>query len=76
MGSSAGIGLELAMRCGKAGYDLLIASDEPEIEQAARDQVQSLQADLATTKGTDRLYAAAKGRCDRRRQRPYECPDQ
>ena len=34
-GASTGIGLELAKRCAKEGYDLLIAADEPEIEQAA-----------------------------------------
>jgi short-subunit dehydrogenase len=67
-GASTGIGLELAKRCAKEGYDLLIAADEPEIEQAAaslRDvgtQVEAVQADLATTEGVDKLYAAAKGR--------------
>src|SRR6201985_2742931 len=67
-GSSTGIGLELAKRCAKEGYDLLIAADEPEIEQAAASlraggtEVQSLQVDLATTEGVDKLHAAAKGR--------------
>src|ERR1044072_2258234 len=66
-GSSTGIGLELAKRCAKEGYDLLIAADEPEIEHAAASlraggtEVQSLQVDLATTEGVDKLYAAAKG---------------
>jgi len=67
-GASTGIGSELAKRCAKEGYDLLIAADEPEIEQAAASlraggtEVQSLQVDLATTEGVDKLYAAAKGR--------------
>jgi len=67
-GASTGIGLELARRCANKGYDLLIAADEPEIEQAAASlraggaEVQSLQVDLATTEGVDKLYAAAKGR--------------
>jgi uncharacterized protein len=67
-GASTGIGFELAKRCAKEGYDLLIAADEPEIEQAAmslRDagaEVEAIQADLATTDGVDRLYAAVKGR--------------
>src|SRR3954471_10672983 len=67
-GASTGIGFELAKRCAKEGYDLLIAADEPEIEKAAaslRDggtDVEALQADLATTEGVDKLYAAAKGR--------------
>jgi uncharacterized protein len=34
-GASTGIGSELAKRCAKEGYDLLIAADEPEIEKAA-----------------------------------------
>ena len=34
-GASTGIGFELAKRCAKEGYDLLIAADEPEIEKAA-----------------------------------------
>jgi short-subunit dehydrogenase len=67
-GASTGIGFELAKRCAKEGYDLLIAADEPEIEKAAtslRDdgtQVEAVQADLATTEGVERLYEAVKGR--------------
>src|ERR1044071_7632816 len=67
-GSSTGIGLELAKRCAREGYDLLIAADEPEIEHAAASlrvggtEVQSLQVDLATAEGVEKLYAAAKGR--------------
>ena len=34
-GASTGIGFELAKRCAKEGYDLLIAADETEIEKAA-----------------------------------------
>src|SRR4051812_45738757 len=34
-GASTGIGFELAKRCAKEGYDLLVAADEPEIEKAA-----------------------------------------
>jgi short-subunit dehydrogenase len=67
-GASTGIGFELAKRCAKEGYDLLIAADEPAIEQAATSlgglgaQVEAIQADLATTEGVDKLYAAVKGR--------------
>ncbi|MGC2811584.1 MAG: SDR family NAD(P)-dependent oxidoreductase [Bradyrhizobium sp.] len=32
-GASTGIGFELAKRCVKEGYDLLIAADEPVIEK-------------------------------------------
>jgi short-subunit dehydrogenase len=67
-GASTGIGFELARRCAKEGYDLLIAADEPEIERAAASlcgggtEVEALQADLATIEGVDKLYAAARGR--------------
>src|SRR3954449_9640372 len=56
------------MQCAKNGFDLLIAADEPEINQAA-DAVRSLgvrveavQADLATLEGVDQLYARIAGR--------------
>jgi uncharacterized protein len=67
-GASTGIGYELARRCAKEGFDLLIAADEPAIELAAASlrnagaQVEAIEADLATTEGVDKLYAAAKGR--------------
>jgi short-subunit dehydrogenase len=67
-GASTGIGFELAKRCAKEGYDLLIAADESEIEQAAVSlrgagvEVVAIQADLSTTEGVDKLYSAAKGR--------------
>ena len=67
-GASTGIGLELARRCAEEGFDLLIAADEPRIEQAASEirasgvSVEAVQADLATQEGVDKLYAAAKGR--------------
>jgi uncharacterized protein len=67
-GASTGIGLELAKRCAKAGYDILIAADESAIEQAATSlrsagaEVEAVQVDLATTEGVEKLYAAAKGR--------------
>ncbi len=67
-GASAGIGFELARECVEHGYDLLIASDEPEIERAATElrakgaQVDAVQADLAGPEGIDRLYAAIRNR--------------
>jgi uncharacterized protein len=67
-GASTGIGFEFAKRCVREGYDLLIAADEPAIEQAASllrgagAQVDAVQADLATTEGVDRLCDAARGR--------------
>lgn len=67
-GASSGIGLELAAICAQEGFDLLLAADRPEL-QAAADRCRSLgadvtavEADLATTDGVDRLWAAAAGR--------------
>lgn len=67
-GASTGIGFELAKRCAKEGYDLLIAADEPAIEQAATllrasgTQVEPVQCDLSTPEGVEKLYDATKGR--------------
>ena len=69
-GASSGIGLELARCCVQNGYDLIIASDTAEIEEAALDlrrqggTVDTVQADLSTTQGVDQLYQAvqSKGR--------------
>jgi uncharacterized protein len=65
-GASSGIGLELAKLAVKHGYDLVIAADEPEIDEAGRTLegmgavVRSVQADLATLEGVDLLYQAAQ----------------
>jgi uncharacterized protein len=67
-GASSGIGFELAKCCAAAGYDLLIAADEPAIGGAAATlrkagcTVEAVEADLATVEGVDALYAAIKGR--------------
>jgi short-subunit dehydrogenase len=67
-GASTGIGLELARCCAKDGFDLLIAADEPQIQEAAASlratgaRVDALEVDLSTTEGVDRLYAAINGR--------------
>jgi len=64
-GASTGIGRELAKCCARAGFDLLIAADEAEIERAAAEirelgaDVQTVQADLSTTAGVDLLINAA-----------------
>lgn len=60
-GASSGIGLELARRAAQEGFNLIIASDEAEIEKVAQDlrnlgsQVDALQVDLATVDGVSRL---------------------
>ena len=67
-GASSGIGYELAKRCAAEGFDLLVAADDPRIEEAARalgqagGSVEAVQVDLATPEGVDRLLAAVKDR--------------
>jgi uncharacterized protein len=64
-GASTGIGLELAKCCAREGFDVLIAADEPQIEPAATEIralgaiVETVQADLSTTEGVDKLYEAS-----------------
>jgi uncharacterized protein len=60
-GASTGIGLELARICAQRGFDLIIAADEPLIENAARELSQTgvncaaVQCDLATAEGVEKL---------------------
>ncbi len=67
-GASTGIGLELAKRCAHEGYDLLIAADEPSIEDVAATlrqggtTIEALNVDLATTEGVDELCNAVGSR--------------
>ena len=67
-GASTGIGFELATLAAKDGYDILVVADEPLVEAAAADfkqfgtDVQSVEADLSTIEGVDRLLSAAGGR--------------
>jgi short-subunit dehydrogenase len=67
-GASSGIGFYLAKECAENGYDLLIAADSTELEEAADKlrsfgvDVQTVETDLATTEGVDELYDAANGR--------------
>ncbi|WEX09540.1 SDR family NAD(P)-dependent oxidoreductase [Chelativorans sp. AA-79] len=67
-GASSGIGYELARCCAEAGYDLVVAADEPEIARAAEDfraigaQAEPVQADLATAEGVEKLYMTLEDR--------------
>jgi short-subunit dehydrogenase len=67
-GASSGIGFELARCCAEAQFDLVIAADEPQIDEAAGQlsatgrKVEPVQADLATAEGVDKLYGAIGGR--------------
>ncbi|MET0250845.1 MAG: SDR family NAD(P)-dependent oxidoreductase [Novosphingobium sp.] len=63
-GASSGIGLELARLAAQDGYDLVIAADEQRIDYSAAIlradgvEVTSVQVDLSTFDGVDRLLAA------------------
>jgi len=62
-GASSGIGLELAKLALDDGYDLLVAADTPFVDAAAglRDRggfVETLEVDLSTLDGVDRLIDA------------------
>jgi uncharacterized protein len=65
-GASTGIGYHLAQCCADDGFDLVIAADEPEINDAASAlrtsgaKVEAVEADLATLEGVDKLYETAK----------------
>ncbi len=67
-GASSGIGLELGHCCAEQGMDLVIAADEPQIEEAAAElrqhgvDVDWVQADLSAAQGVERLCAATRGR--------------
>jgi uncharacterized protein len=64
-GASSGIGYELAKQFAEHGYDLVIGAEDSGITRAAQDiqalgaSVESVQADLATWDGVERLWNAA-----------------
>ena len=67
-GASSGIGFELATLCAKNQIDLVVAADQAKIATAAETfrklgvSVDSIEGDLATIEGVDRLYQAIRGR--------------
>jgi len=69
-GASTGIGYELANCAAQEGYDLIIAADEPRINEAGDNlkrfgvSVEAIEADLSTEEGVDRLLESieASGR--------------
>jgi short-subunit dehydrogenase len=69
-GASSGIGLELARQFADNGFDLIIAAEDADIADAAREletsgaSVEAVQVDLATDSGVDELHRriAAAGR--------------
>ncbi|MGC4083779.1 MAG: SDR family NAD(P)-dependent oxidoreductase [Vicinamibacterales bacterium] len=67
-GASSGIGYELAAVCAQEGFDLVVAADMPEIDEAADKfralgaSVTTVQTDLSTEEGVDELWAAVGNR--------------
>ncbi|HEX4693446.1 SDR family NAD(P)-dependent oxidoreductase [Sphingomonas sp.] len=63
-GASTGIGRELAKLAAADGYDLLLAADTPFVDNAGElpGNAQTLETDLSTFEGVDRLIEAAGGR--------------
>jgi short-subunit dehydrogenase len=66
-GASSGIGMHLAREAAQAGFDLLLAADTPfdqarSLLEGLAVQVRTLDVDLATTAGVDRLCEALEGR--------------
>lgn len=69
-GASTGIGRELARIAASKGYDLIIAADEPQINDIAAElrrdgrDIEAIEADLSTQEGVDHLLEAieASGR--------------
>ena len=66
-GASTGIGLELAKLAAQDGYDLLVVADTPLVDASSElkdlgAEVQSVEADLSSFEGVDRLLSAAGNR--------------
>jgi len=63
-GASTGIGRELAKLAAADGYDLLLAADTPFVDPSAglSGNIETLEVDLSTFEGVDRLLDAAGGR--------------
>ena len=59
-GASSGIGLELAKLAAQDGYDLLLAADTP--FTGVPREAETLEVDLSTFEGVDRLLGEAGGR--------------
>jgi short-subunit dehydrogenase len=67
-GAASGIGYQLARCCAEHGYDLLVAADSPDIEDAATalrelgGGVESVLADPSSPRGAEQIHRAAAGR--------------
>jgi short-subunit dehydrogenase len=67
-GASSGIGYELAKLCAQNGFDLVVAADRSEIDDAAQEfrlltpHVDHIEVDLSTKDGVDKLLEVVGGR--------------
>lgn len=66
-GASSGIGREIALLAAADGYDLIVAADEPLVDasaglRASGSAVETVEADLATPAGVEKLLAVVAGR--------------
>lgn len=67
-GASTGIGRELARVCAGEGHALILCADEPKLEETAAAlrqtgvEVETVDADLATEEGVDKLVRFLEGR--------------
>ena len=64
-GASSGIGLEIARLAADEGYDLITASDTPMVDNSSLfpgAEVETIEADLSSFDGVERLLAAVNGR--------------
>jgi short-subunit dehydrogenase len=67
-GGSSGIGLELARQCITNGLDVIIAADRPmedsvaELQAEGGGRIESVECDLATRGGVEKLLQALRGR--------------
>jgi short-subunit dehydrogenase len=67
-GASSGIGFELARQFATNGFDLIVAAEDAELQQAATElqglgaQVDAVQVDLRRPEGVEELWRHAEGR--------------
>jgi short-subunit dehydrogenase len=65
-GASSGIGLELARQFGEHGFDLIVAAEDEELDQATAElraagaEVEAIRVDLTKPEGVEQLWSRAR----------------